>query len=126
MKRILIALFALQLSGCALWDIYNLSSYDTNEYALVNKVRTIAQTSKVCDEVTVKNLYLTTVELNNFSQYVKGNNSSNIKMNEGLLKIVTELYDREPPVPSAYCKAKLNIIGISAERIQQVTGSKQK
>jgi hypothetical protein len=126
MKRILIALFALQLSGCALWDIYNLSSYDTNEYALVNKVRTIAQTSKVCDEVTVKNLYLTTVELNNFSQYVKGNNSSNIKMNEGLLKIVTELYDREQPVPSAYCKAKLNIIGISAERIQQVTGSKQK
>tara|TARA_R110000868_G_scaffold118937_1_gene315111 strand:- start:455 stop:835 length:381 start_codon:yes stop_codon:yes gene_type:complete len=126
MKRILIALFALQLSGCALWDIYNLSSYDTNEYALVNKVRTIAQTSKVCDEVTVKNLYLTTVELNNFSQYVKGNNSSNIKMNEGLLKIVTELYDREQPVSSAYCKAKLNIIGISAERIQQVTGSKQK
>jgi len=126
MKRILISLFALQLSGCALWDIYNLSSYDTNEYALVNKVRTIAQTSKVCDEVTVKNLYLTTVELNNFSQYVKGNNSSNIKMNEGLLKIVTELYDREQPVPSAYCKAKLNIIGISAERIQQVTGSKQK
>jgi hypothetical protein len=126
MKRILIALFALQLSGCALWDIYNLSSYDTNEYALVNKVRTIAQTSKVCDEITVKNLYLTTVELNNFSQYVKGNNSSNIKMNEGLLKIVTELYDREQPVPSAYCKAKLNIIGISAERIQQVTGSKQK
>jgi hypothetical protein len=126
MKRILIVLFALQLSGCALWDIYNLSSYDTNEYALVNKVRTIAQTSKVCDEVTVKNLYLTTVELNNFSQYVKGNNSSNIKMNEGLLKIVTELYDREQPVPSAYCKAKLNIIGISAERIQQVTGSKQK
>ena len=126
MKRILIALFALQLSGCALWDIYNLSSYDTNEYALVNKIRTIAQTSKVCDEVTVKNLYLTTVELNNFSQYVKGNNSSNIKMNEGLLKIVTELYDREQPVPSAYCKAKLNIIGISAERIQQVTGSKQK
>jgi hypothetical protein len=126
MKRILISLFALQLSGCALLDIYNLSSYDTNEYALVNKVRTIAQTSKVCDEVTVKNLYLTTVELNNFSQYVKGNNSSNIKMNEGLLKIVTELYDREQPVPSAYCKAKLNIIGISAERIQQVTGSKQK
>ena len=126
MKRILIALFALQLSGCALWDIYNLSSYDTNEYALVNKVRTIAQTSKVCDELTVKNLYLTTVELNNFSQYVKGNNSSNIKMNEGLLKIVTELYDREQPVSSAYCKAKLNIIGISAERIQQVTGSKQK
>ena len=126
MKKILIALIFTQLSGCALWNVYNLSSFDNNEYALINKIRTIAQSTKVCDEAMVKNLYFTTMELKNYSQYIRGNNQSNIKMNEGLMKMVTELYDREQPVPSAYCKAKLNIIEHSAERMQQVTGSKQK
>jgi hypothetical protein len=126
MKKILIALIFTQLSGCALWDIYNLSSFDNNEYALINKIRTIAQSTKVCDEATVKNLYFTTTELKNYSQYIGGNNQSNIKMNEGLMKMVTELYDREQPIPSVYCKAKLNIIEHSAEKMQQVTGSKQK
>jgi hypothetical protein len=101
------------------------ASYDTNEYALVNKIRTIAQTTKTCDESTVKNLYLTTVELKNFSQYLPRNRQNN-DLNADLLRLVTELYDKEPPIGSAYCKAKLNIIEKSAERIQQVTGSKPK
>jgi len=124
MKKILIALLLTQLSGCALWDIYNMSHFDNNEYALINKVRTISQSTKNCDETTVKNLYWTTVELKNYSQYVNGNNEQNIKMNEGLLKLVNELYDREQPIPTFYCKAKLNIIEKSAERMQQVTGNK--
>lgn len=124
MKKILIALILTQLSGCALWDIYNMSHFDNNEYALINKVRTISQSTKTCDEVTVKNLYFTTMELKNYSQYVNGNNEQSIKMNDGLMKLVTELYDREQPIPSFYCKAKLNIIEKSAERIQQVTGNK--
>jgi hypothetical protein len=124
MKKILIALMLTQLSGCAVWDIYNMSHFDNNEYALITKVRTLAQSTKTCDEATVKNLYFTTMELNNYSQYVNGNNKQSIKMNEDLMKLVTELHDREPPVPLFFCKAKLNIIEKSAERMQQVTGNK--
>lgn len=124
MKKLLIALILTQLSGCALWDIYNMSHFDNNEYALITKVRTISQSTKTCDEVSIKNLYFTTMELKNYSQYVGGNNEQSIKMNEDLMKLVTELYDREQPILSFYCKAKLNIIEKSAERIQQVTGNK--
>ena len=124
MKKILILLFVLQLTGCAVWDIYNLSHFDTNEYALITKVRTIAQTAKKCDEYTVNNLYFVTIELKNFSQYLNGNNSGNIKLNEDLFKLVKELYEKPQPISDVYCKAKLNIIEHSAERIQQVTGSK--
>lgn len=124
MKKLLVILLFTQLSGCALWDVYNMSHFDNNEYALINKIRTISQSTKNCDEVTVKNLYFTTMELKNYSQYVNGNNKQSIEMSEGLLKLVTELYDREPPVPPFYCKAKLNIIEKSAERMQQVTGNK--
>jgi hypothetical protein len=124
MKKLLIALILTQLSGCALWDIYNMSHFDNNEYGLITKVRTISQSTKTCDEVAIKNLYFTTMELKNYSQYVGGNNEQSIKMNEDLMKLVTEIYDREQPIPSFYCKAKLNIIEKSAERIQQVTGNK--
>ena len=124
MKKILIFLFVLQLTGCAVWDIYNLSHFDTNEYALITKVRTIAQTAKKCDEYMVNNLYFVTIELKNFSQYLNGNNSGNIKLNEDLFKLVKELYEKPQPISDVYCKAKLNIIEHSAERIQQVTGSK--
>jgi len=126
MKKLLILLFTLQLTGCAVWDIYTLSHFDSNEYALITKVRTIAQTAKSCNSQTVKSLYLTTSELKNFSQYLSGNNKGNIKLNEDLFKIVSELYEKPQPISDVYCKAKLNIIEHSAERIQQVTGNKPK
>jgi hypothetical protein len=125
-KKLLILLFTLQLTGCAVWDIYTLSHFDSNEYALVNKVRTIAQTAKSCNTQTVKSLYVTTTELKNFSQYLSGNNKGNIKLNEDLFKIVSELYEKQQPISDIYCKAKLNIIEHSTERIQQVTGNKPK
>jgi hypothetical protein len=125
MKKLLVILSVSLITGCsALQDLW-VASYDTNEYALVNKIRTIAQTTKLCDESTVKNLYLTTVELKNFSQYLPRNRQNN-ELNADLLRLVMELYDKEPPIGSAYCKAKLNIIEKTAERIQQVTGSKPK
>jgi hypothetical protein len=125
MKKLLVILSVSLITGCsALQDLW-VANYDTNEYALVNKIRTIAQTTKICDESTVKNLYLTTVELKNFSQYLPRNRQSN-ELNADLLRLVMGLYDKEPPIEQVYCKAKLNIIEKTAERIQQVTGSKPK
>ncbi len=43
MKKIISALIlSTTLSGCALYDIYMMAGYDTNEYALITKVRTIS------------------------------------------------------------------------------------
>lgn len=123
-KLLLVSFFVLQLSGCAVWDIYNQSKYDTNEYALVNEIRTLAQTSKGCDAESVKKIYFTTLQLNNFSEYVAGNNKKTIEMNTSLLNMVKELNNKAQPIAPMYCDAKLNIIAITAESIQKVIGTK--
>ena len=114
------------LPGCAIWDIYNQSKYDTNEYAQITEIRTLAQTSKGCDAESVKKIYFATLKLNNFSEYLNGNNKKSVEMNTGLLNMVKELNDKPQPIAPMYCNAKLNIIEITAESIQKVTGTKPK
>jgi len=124
MKRLLMIVLVFQLSGCAVINSIFMAPYDNNEYALVNKIRTLAETSDNCDGNTVKELYLTTYELKNYSEYLP-RNSNQMKLNDDLFTVVDELYKKQNP-SSIYCKAKLNIIKHSAERIQQVTGSKSR
>lgn len=123
-KLLLVCICTLQLSGCAIWDIYNQTKYDTNEYALITEIRTLAQTSKGCDAESVKKIYFTTQRLNNFSEYLPGNNKKTVEMNTGLMNMVKELYNKPQPIQPMYCNAKLNIIEITAESIQKVTGTK--
>jgi hypothetical protein len=129
MKKLLVISLVCLVTGCSTVQdkVENIfaAGYDTNEYALINKIRTIAQTAKTCDVNTVNDLYFVTKELNNFSQYLPRNKQS-IELNKDLLRLVMELYDREQPIGQVYCKAKLNILEKSAERIQQVTGSKSR
>lgn len=125
-KLLLVCLTVVLLPGCAIWDIYNQSKYDTNEYSLVTEVRTLAQTSKGCDAESVKKIYFATLKLNNFSEYLNGNNKKSVEMNTSLLNIVKELNDKPQPIAPMYCNAKLNIIEITAESIQKVTGTKPK
>ena len=49
-----------------------------------------------------------------------------VEMNTSLLNIVKELNDKPQPIAPMYCNAKLNIIAITAESIQKVTGTKPK
>ena len=127
MKKLLLACsVVVLLPGCAIWDIYNQSKYDTNEYAQITEIRTLAQTSKGCDAESVKKLYFATLKLNNFSEYLNGNNKKSVEMNTGLLNMVKELNDKPQPIAPMYCNAKLNIIEITAESIQKVTGTKPK
>jgi len=121
MKKLLLCCL-LVLSGCAtVTDIVFSSKYDVNEYMLVNKVRTMAQFG-TCDKFTINMMYVTSLELKNYSQHLPRDKAS-YDMEQGLFTIVEELYKKENPSP-VYCKAKLNIIEITAEKIQQVTGSK--
>lgn len=129
MKKLLVSLLACLVTGCASVqdEVENVfaGGYDANEYILITKVRTIAQTAKTCDVGTVSDLYFVTKELNNYSQYLPRNNQS-IQLNQDLLKLVEELSEKEQPIGQVYCKAKLNIVEKAAERIQQVTGSKSR
>ena len=95
--------------------------YDPNEYYLVTQIRTLAELN-TCGRNTVELLYLDSAELKNYSQYLP-NNEAEIKLTADLFRLIEELHNKENPSES-YCKAKLNIIAKSAERIQQVTGSK--
>jgi hypothetical protein len=122
MKKLIISCSFVLLSGCSMLQDLWVANYDTNEYLLVNKIRTIAQLKK-CDEFSVNMLYSSTLELKNFSQYLPRNRQS-IELNNDLFKIVDELHNKPQPIGNVYCQAKLNIIEHSAERIQQVTGSK--
>ena len=121
MKKLIILLFTLQLSGCALYDIYFMANFDSVEYSLVNRIRTLAET-KDCTPKNVESLYVTSLELKNYSQYIP-NNKRSISMATDLHKMVEELHKRDKP-SAAYCQGKLNIIMTTSERIQQVTGTK--
>lgn len=122
MKQLLItATLALSLSGCGMINNIFMAPYDTNEYSLVNKVRTLSELGS-CDKDHVTELYRTALELKNFSEYLPRNEKT-IEMDNTLFDIVKELYLREKP-SSAYCKAKLNIISTSAEMIQNTIGKR--
>ena len=120
-KTILVLSIVLSLSGCAMVSNIFMAPYDTNEYALVNKVRTTSELGD-CDKESVTQLYVTALELKNFREYLP-RNTKTIDMNNTLFDIVKELYKRENP-SSAYCKAKLNIISTSAEMIQNTIGKR--
>jgi hypothetical protein len=119
-KLFAIALF-ISLTGCSMISNIFMAPYDTNEYALVNKVRTVAELG-VCDKEHVMILYITALELKNFSEYLPRNEKT-IEMNNTLFGVVKDLYKRENP-SQVYCKAKLNIISTSAETIQNTIGKR--
>ena len=85
MKKLLVISLVCLVTGCStvqdkMENIFA-AGYDNNEYALVNKVRTIAQTAKTCDVNTVNDLYFVTKELQNYSQYIPRNKQS-IELNK--------------------------------------------
>lgn len=110
------------LSGCSLM----IGPYDANEYYLVTQVRTIALTTNCSNPLNsaenIERMYWSAYQLKNYSQYLP-NNDAEIKLTGELFTLVDELHKKENPA-AFYCTAKLNIIAKSAERIQQVTGSK--
>lgn len=124
------------LSGCStltnLYDAYFMAGYDTNEYSLITNIRTTSELSIVyCDDqekskAIFDNLYFKSVEFKNFTQYIPDNENAN-KLSADLVKLTEqgkELYNKGSDVSAGFCKLKLNQINRSAEKIQQVIGSK--
>ena len=122
MKRLALILAMVSLSGCSTINNIFMAEYDTNEYALVNKIRTTAQ-FKSCDATSVKELYTNSLELKNFSQYLPRNEKT-ISMTSDLNKMVEELYKRPQPISQIFCDLKLKAIETTAENIQSVIGKR--
>ena len=132
MKRILIVLFAFSLSGCALFDAYFMAKYDTNEYFIVNDIKTKAQVAEencsnhVLVVTQVNELYIKALEFKNFTSHIPRNKDTD-NMSTKLLtltKDTRDYFNKAEKISPIFCKAKLQQIVKSADTIQHVLGSK--
>lgn len=132
MKNLLVGIFLLGLSGCAMIDAYFMANFDSNEYLLVDKIKSSAEVNTAfCEDrdrmnSIVDNMYLTSTELKNYAKFIP-HNEKTIPLTESLYDEVYKLhtrYQNPDKIGKAYCKMKLNIIEKSAETIQEVVGSK--
>ena len=133
MKKLIAAvILTTSLSGCALLDAYFMAGYDTNEYSLVNRVRTQAELSvEDCKDpkkakINADSLYSTAIELRNFSTNIPRNEDSAKLANNlvELTKQAKEMYAKDTQPSETFCKLKLQQISRSAEVAQKVIGKK--
>lgn len=137
MKKLLLIPVFFLLTGCAplltkLYDSYFLAPYDNIEYALTNKIRTMAEladkncSNKKLVEADIEGMYFISAELKNFSQYLPDNkDAQKLSVNlYDLTKQAKEHYEKNDSVSAVYCKAKLKQIASNAETIQQAIGAR--
>jgi hypothetical protein len=132
MKTLLIITSVLLLTGCNTLNSFLVAKYDTNEYELINWIRTTAELSvETCDnnEVSKENfvtLYRGTLEFKNYTQYLRRNTDTH-ELANNLYQIVdqgVEMYASSETVSPAFCELSLAQITESATTIQQVIGDK--
>jgi hypothetical protein len=131
-KLIVIVLFTSSFSGCAILDAFLMADYDTTEYALVNRIKTQAELAvddckdSVKSKQNADNLYVTAVELKNFSTNIPRNQDT-AKLAVNLVELTKqgkEQYVKNPNVSETFCKLKLQQIDRSAEIAQKIIGKK--
>jgi hypothetical protein len=132
MKRLTILLFVFSLSGCTLFDAYFMAKYDTNEYFLINDIKTKAQVAEEnCNNqmlvvTQVNELYIKALEFKNFTTHIPRNKDTD-NMSTKLLtltKDTRDYFNKAEKISPIFCKAKLQQVVKSADTIQHVLGSK--
>lgn len=132
MKTLLIITSILLLTGCNTFNSLLVAKYDTNEYELINWIRTTAELSvETCDdnEVSKQNfvtLYRGSLEFKNYTQYLRRNTDTH-ELANNLYQIVdqgVDMYASSETVSPAFCELSLAQINESATTIQQVIGDK--
>jgi len=133
MKKILITLLlTTSLSGCALFDAYLMAKYDTNEYALVNDIKTKAEIAEQnCNNqalvvAQVNELYIKSLEFKNFTTHIPRNKDADNMSSKLLLltKDTKDYFNKAEKISPIFCKAKLKQVVMSADTIQHVIGNK--
>lgn len=140
MKNIILGLTLLLLSGCAvvqpIVDRFTISPFDSNEYALVNTLRTLAIQAKpncnIADDPWkiiynyVEELHNTSLLLKNYSEYIPKNDQT-IKPVNIVFLMTTDLkkrYSTEAKVSKTYCELKIQSIINASESIQKAIGKR--
>lgn len=132
MKRLLIVLSILALNGCALYDAYMMTGYDSNEYRIITEIRTDASVYKEqCDAAEASRMNAMamshkTMLFENYESQIP-RNANGINASKELNKIaqgLKERYKNPGPVSPAFCRLKFTSIENSAETIQHVIGQR--
>lgn len=128
MKKLLLGLAVISLSGCSLLDAYLMAKYDPNEYALITKIRHEAKLSKdLCDnydqsKLNAKNISHSTQMFVLYSDHIPRNNNliDASKNLDSIAKGLDDQYTKNSKVSPTFCKVKFQNIETSAEKIQEV------
>jgi hypothetical protein len=132
MKKLLAIIAVLSLNGCALYDAYMMTGYDSNEYLIITEIRTNAGISKAqCDDAAASRLNAMAISnktslFQNYEEKIP-RNKNGINASIELNKIAQGLRDRYntgPAVSPLFCKLKFESIENSAKTIQHVIGNR--
>lgn len=132
MKSILFIATLFLLTGCSTVNSFFVAKYDTNEYELINWIRTTAELShESCDSTDLSKqnfvtLYRGSLEFRNFTQYIK-RNTDTFELATNLHQLVDQglgMYATNETVSQPFCELSLEQIAVSAETIQKVLGDK--
>jgi hypothetical protein len=132
MKKLIPLTFVVLLSGCTVFDAYFMAKYDTNEYFIVNDIKTKAQVAEencgnhILVVTQVNELYIKALEFKNFTTHIPRNKDAD-NMSTKLLtltKDTRDYFNKAEKISLIFCKAKLQQVVKSADTIQHVLGSK--
>jgi len=131
-KQLLVILATLTLNGCALYDAYMMTGYDSNEYRIITEIRTDAYSYKQqCANrlMSESNAILISDKTQLFEFYSEQipRNDNGVRASKNLNAIAQGLktqYQNNPAVSVAplFCKLKFASIENSAALIQHVVG----
>jgi len=132
MKKLLPLFFVVLLSGCTVFDAYFMAKYDTNEYFIVNDIKTKAQVAEEnCNNqllvvTQVNELYIKALEFKNFTMHIPRNKDADNMSTKllALTKDTRDYFNKAEKISPIFCKAKLQQVVKSADTIQHVLGSK--
>jgi hypothetical protein len=130
MKRLFVILTVLALNGCALYDAYMLTGYDSNEYRIITEIRTDAYNYKQqCANqlMSESNAIIMSDKTQLFEFYSEQipTNDNGVRASKNLNAIAQGLktqYQNNPAVSPLFCKLKFASIENSAAVIQHVVG----
>lgn len=132
MKKLLIALAVLALNGCAAYDAYMMTSFDSNEYQLVTQIRVDARHYKdqcanpLLAQPNAVALANETELFTAYSEYLP-HNADAVKAATSLNEIAQGLktkYEGKDSVSPLFCKLKFEGIEHSADLIQKTLGNR--
>ena len=130
MRRLLIILAFILLPGCALYDAFMMTGFDTNEYLIITQIRVDATHYKTqCAlPVAATNAVAIGYKTQLFETYSQGlpNNADVQRAAKSLNAIAQGLVDSygKGPVAPLFCKLKYGSIENSAAVMQVVIGNR--